>query len=466
MTRFAELTPLQKNELWAILALRHADGVGTRRARQLLDAFGTAHAAAEACLADPSAWTRERLTPPKSAAAFASGAWREAAGAEWAALKSPDARFLFFGGDAYPDCLSHLEDPPLLLYFQGDERLLRGPAVAVVGARLCTPDGLRTAALFARAFAAAGVAVVSGMARGIDRAAHIAALSGPGSSIAVLGTGIDIVYPPENADLRAALASQGLLISEFPPGTQPAPSHFPVRNRLISGLAQGVLVVEAAGRSGSLITARLAFEQGRDVFAVPGKPTDPMSEGCRDLIRRGAGTVFTADDVLRELAPLLCLEARRALAQRDREAEEAARGRKAKKRPAPEPEDIENAQDLLPQSDLPWTAPALKKNRKNGGRNAPRPPAAVEAATSEPAAAEPAETEPAKAAANSRKAAAPATGAEARIAGVLTAEARHIDELARELGMEAGALSAALTMMELRGLARREPGMRYALPTA
>ena len=199
----------------------------------------------------------------------------------------------------FPLGLAHLDPPPPLIWTLGDETLLHRPAVAVVGARVASAAGQRFARGLAADLGRAGFVVVSGMARGIDGAAHEASL--PTGAIAVLGGGIDDIYPPQHADLYARLAAEGLIVSESAPGYSATAKDFPRRNRLISGLARAVVVVEAEIRSGSLITARLAAEQGREVLAVPGSPLDPRAKGCNDLIRQGAALCEGIDDVLRAL---------------------------------------------------------------------------------------------------------------------------------------------------------------------
>lgn len=201
----------------------------------------------------------------------------------------------------YPRLLLEIQDPPPLLYAVGQLALVQRPALAVVGSRNATAQGARNAEQFAQAFSDAGLTIVSGLALGIDAAAHRGGLAGAGSTIAVLGTGVDVVYPRQNASLAQRIAESGLLLSEFPLGTAGAAHHFPRRNRLISGLAQGCLVVEAALASGSLITARAAAEQGREVFALPGSIHSPLSKGCHALIKQGAKLVESAEDVLAEL---------------------------------------------------------------------------------------------------------------------------------------------------------------------
>ncbi len=201
----------------------------------------------------------------------------------------------------YPQKLLNIADPPSLLFVRGDPALLERPAIGVVGSRNATPQGLRNAKQFSAALAENGLCIVSGLALGIDTAAHHGALSAGGATIAVIGTGADRVYPARNRDLALSIVERGAIVSEFPLGTPPIAANFPRRNRIIAGLSLGVLVVEAAVESGSLITARQAGEQGREVFAIPGSIHAPQSRGCHRLIREGAKLVETANDILEEL---------------------------------------------------------------------------------------------------------------------------------------------------------------------
>jgi len=205
----------------------------------------------------------------------------------------------------YPALLAHIYDPPVILWVRGRPAELDRPCVALVGARAASAGGLEAARELAYGLAAQGVVVVSGLARGIDSAAHQGALEAGGTTVAVLGSGIDCIYPPEHLELASRIAQRGALASEFPPGTRPLRGHFPLRNRLISGLSRAVVVVEAAERSGSLITARCALEQGREVMAVPGSATSGRNRGAHALIRDGAKLVETADDILEELPGLV-----------------------------------------------------------------------------------------------------------------------------------------------------------------
>ncbi len=218
---------------------------------------------------------------------------------EWASQAGQ--QIITLADDAYPKALLEIPDPPTLLYVRGRAELLAMPAIAIVGSRNATPQGEANARNFAGALAAHGYAITSGLALGIDAAAHRGALEADGATIAVIGTGADRIYPARNQQLARDVAENGVIVSEFPLGTPASASNFPRRNRIISGLSRGILVVEAAVESGSLITARLAGEQGRDVFAIPGSIHSPQSRGCHRLIRQGAKLVETAQDILEEL---------------------------------------------------------------------------------------------------------------------------------------------------------------------
>ena len=289
-----------RKEFWAVLALRHCRGLGARSRARLLKTFGSAYQA----LQSRDAWKKAGLSR-RQADEMAGESWRTEARKEWNQAGKFNVRILLWGDSQYPERLRELPDAPILLYCRGDISLLRAPAIAIVGSRHATKHGCDVAAHISRRLAACGIAVTSGMAQGIDRAVHEAALKETGKSIGVLGTGIDKIYPRDNKELFARMSGEGLLLSEFPPGAQPLATHFPIRNSIISGLSLGVLVIEAAGRSGSLITARLALEQNRDVFAVPGQALDAHSVGCQDLVRQGARPVFSAEDILRDLADQL-----------------------------------------------------------------------------------------------------------------------------------------------------------------
>lgn len=217
-------------------------------------------------------------------------------------LSQPNCHLLTWTDESYPTLLREIPDPPLMVYVRGKPEILNWPQLAMVGSRHPTPGGVENARRFAESLATAGIVVTSGMALGIDGASHRGALAAGGASVAVLGTGVDRVYPRDHRALAHEIASHGALVSEFPLGAPPRRDHFPRRNRIISGLSLGVLVVEATVRSGSLITARLAGEQGREVFAVPGSIHAPQSRGCHQLIRQGAKLVESVEHIVEELA--------------------------------------------------------------------------------------------------------------------------------------------------------------------
>ena len=297
---------MQSQELQAWLRLTLTPGIGNGAARKLLAAFGSAEA-----IFEQSSATLQTLGSGKLAGALRTEPgnlagqlqttldWLQGAG---------DRHIATLGDAAYPAALLDIEDPPLMLYMLGT---LAGDtdiaiktistSLAIVGSRNPTPQGESNARQFAKAFGGAGICVVSGLALGIDGAAHDGALLGGGSTIAVVGTGLDRVYPKQHLALAHRIASCGMMISEFPLGTPPLTGNFPKRNRIISGLSRATLVVEAALQSGSLITARLAAEQGKDVFAIPGSIHSPQSRGCHALIKQGAKLVEVAQDVLEEL---------------------------------------------------------------------------------------------------------------------------------------------------------------------
>ncbi len=292
---------IDPDELGAWLRLLETPGVGRESARKLLAAFGSPHAVIAASTA-----ARRDLVGSIQAGALATEP--EPLGAlvamtlDWLRADAVEPRAVITLGDPrYPRALLEGADPPLLLYAQGRFELLQIDAIAVVGSRNPTPQGADNARAFSSHLSDAGLTVVSGLALGIDAAAHTGGLEGTASSVAVVGTGLDRVYPRRNLRLAHRLAERGLIISEYAPGTPALPPNFPMRNRIIAGLARGTLVVEAALKSGSLITARLANEAGREVFAIPGSIHSPQSRGCHALIKQGAKLVETARDILEEL---------------------------------------------------------------------------------------------------------------------------------------------------------------------
>lgn len=279
---------------WLRLSL--VPGLGNTGLRKLLAAFGSPEGVLNASRSELA-----RHVADSVAAAIREGAAEGDVDAALAWLEQPGNHVVTLADAAYPQLLLQMPDPPLLLYVKGRVELLSRPSLAIVGSRHATAQGLANAESFARAIADAGLTIVSGLALGVDAAAHRGGLAGAASTLAFLGTGIDLVYPARNRKLAHALAERGALVSEFPLGTKPLAGHFPRRNRLISGLSLGCLVIEAAAESGSLITARLAAEQGKDVFAIPGSIHSPLAKGCHALIKQGAKLVESAADVLEEL---------------------------------------------------------------------------------------------------------------------------------------------------------------------
>lgn len=283
-------------DLEAWLTLSFAPGLTHEAFRQLLVAFRgpqeiLAASRAELSKAVPDRAVRAVLAEPSHELLEKTAQW----------LEDPANHIVTLGDATYPQALLYVGDPPPLLYAKGRVELLNAPAFAIVGSRNATQQGIAHAESFGRALSDAGLTIVSGLALGIDAAAHRGGLAGAASTVAVVGTGLDIVYPARNRDLAHDIALRGCLVSEFALGMAPVASNFPRRNRLISGLAQGCLVVEAALSSGSLITARLANEQGKDVFAMPGSVNSPLTKGCHNLIKDGAKLAETAEDILSEL---------------------------------------------------------------------------------------------------------------------------------------------------------------------
>ena len=290
--------------LKAWLALSLTRGVSGESARRLLKEFGSPDAIFAASGASLKAIVKTGV-----ATEITKGYTEETVAPVLSWLEDNNNHIVTLADKEYPQALLNIPDPPILLYVKGRLDLLNSTAMAIVGSRNATPQGSSNAEAFAKSLSDAGLCIISGMAHGIDAAAHRGALHGQGSSIAIIGTGMDKVYPAANRDLAHSLAQQGTLISEFPLGTPPLASNFPRRNRLISGMSIGCLVVEASLQSGSLITARLAAEQGRDVFAIPGSIHAPQSKGCHTLLKQGAKLVESAQDILEEISGLLPIAA-------------------------------------------------------------------------------------------------------------------------------------------------------------
>ena len=439
----------RRNEFRAALALKHTPQLGPRSWKGLLEACDGAYGAYRL----NGHWPREVRPTLPAIEAFRAGDYREAAAAEFEAASRLRLDVVLWTDPDYPERLRHIIDPPLFLYCAGRRDLLRGPSVAVVGSRRCSTRGLALASRICEGLSAAGVTVVSGMAKGIDRQGHLSGLAGPGSSIAVLGTGLDVVYPLANKDLFQRLCAEGLVLTEFAPGTPPLAAHFPYRNRIVSGLSLGVVVVEAALRSGSRITARLGLEQGREVYAVPPPGEGDVSLGCDELVEQGARSVTSAGEVILDLAALI-----KADAKRMREARAAA-----------------------PRTQLPLDAVFAPPAEEGGGGSdygggdgadgAGLVDLAVAGEAAAAAQAEPPESQPRGSDATSPMMAAsspsPALGDDpdqrAVIERLADGEQTHIDQLARDLGWDVGRLSRTLTVMEVLGLVRQWPGMRYGL---
>jgi DNA processing protein len=287
---------MQSAELEAWLRLGLIPRLGPVTFRKLLSEFGDPDSALGA-----STNMLEKVVGRGLATAIGDGPDRDLLSSTLDWISREKNQLLTLADSAYPKTLLEISDPPPLLYIKGNSELLKNDALGIVGSRSATPQGISNAEAFASELSDSQFTIISGLALGIDAAAHRGGLNGRNSSIAVVGTGLDIVYPARNRKLAHDLSDRGLIISEFPLGTKPVAANFPRRNRLISGMSRGVLVIEAAVKSGSLITARYALEQGRDVFAVPGSIHSTLSKGCHALIKQGAKLVETAEDVLSEL---------------------------------------------------------------------------------------------------------------------------------------------------------------------
>lgn len=393
-------------EFFSCLALRHTPGLGPRSWKSILSAYESVFDA----VSDARNWAARKVLPRNRADVFLQEPWRPEAEAEYRAARAAKVSLITWFDPRFPARLKEIPDPPILLYFRGDLSLLGNPAVAVVGARECTLLGLQSAERISADLSRFGVTVVSGLAAGIDRQAHQSALAHVGSSIAVLGAGLDIHYPPENEDLRRALEAKGLVVTEFGPGTRPEARNFPFRNRIISGLSLGVLVAEAAARSGSLITARLASEQGREVFALPGPLGQPTFAGCHKLIKQGAALVESAEDIIRTLRFQFAAELTKVPASLPSEPEAEAAGKPS-------------AAARIAASPAPPPPPREPK---------PLPDDLTES--------------------------------ERSLLGQLSADGKtHIDTLIQALMIDSAAASRRLLVLEMRGLVRQWPGMYYSL---
>jgi len=287
------------DEIWACLALSKASSLGCKTWQKILEVFRTpAHA-----LANSSQWSEMGLVNSSQAKKILSGQWEPEARQEFERIQSGLEKVLIWSDPEYPEHLRHIAGPPILLYYAGDISLIKSPCLAVVGSRNSSAYGREMTSRICRELSGKGITIVSGFAEGIDREAHRAALAGPGSTVAVLGTGIDLIYPAINQDLWKHIRDQGLILTEFPRGTRPEAHNFPYRNRIISGLSLGVVVMQAEIKSGSMLTAGYALDQNREVFALPGQVNIDNFTGCNHLIRQGAMLIRTAQDILEALQP-------------------------------------------------------------------------------------------------------------------------------------------------------------------
>ena len=413
-----------QKEFFACLALKHIPRLGPKAWKRLFVHYGSAYDAVQ----DASSWPSLELSSKAVARKCKDEVWRVKAEEEYKAATNAEMDVVTWFDPRFPSSLKHLEDPPAMLYVSGDTTLFKNPGVAVVGARQCTALGLAAAGRISTQLSKIGITVISGLALGIDRQAHLGGLKGISSSIAVLGCGLDISYPFDNLDVRRALDAKGLVITEFGPGVEPRGHHFPFRNRLISGLSLGVLVAEAAHNSGSLITARLAGEQGKDVFALPGPISQPTFTGCHRLIKQGAALVESAGDIIEIL---------RYDFARELEA-------------VPDPKPIK-AEEEIDSSESVVKKTAKKKTKRTGkkAKNKSQPKV------------KPEETARKRPGAVQRKSMV-LNEEEREIMTVLDqTDKMHIDALGRLLDWDSPKVSKVLLMLEMRGAVQQLPGMWY-----
>ncbi|BCS86923.1 DNA-processing protein DprA [Pseudodesulfovibrio sediminis] len=404
-------------DFFACLALKHTPRLGPKVWRELFQHYPSAYEAVQ----DAAAWPALGLATAAQASKCQAEVWREKAEVEYRAALKKKMDVVTWFDPRFPASLKEIPDPPAMLYIRGDVSLFRNPGVAVVGARECTPLGLETAGRISAQLSRIGVTVISGLALGIDRQAHLGGLKGVGSTIAVLGCGLDVEYPADNMDVRLSLDTKGLVVTEYGPGVTPRAGYFPVRNRIISALSLGVLVAEAAHNSGSLITARLAGEQGRDVFAVPGPIGQPTFTGCHRLIKQGAALVESANDIVE----ILRYDFARELAH------------------VPDPTSgmNENGVDL--------EEAVVKKKAKPKAKSV-EPPAPVRRRPPQ-----------------ADREAMSLTEDEKKVLGLLDQKDKmHIDALGRALDWDSPVVSRILLMLEMRGAVQQLPGMWYLVREA
>ncbi len=298
-TALSRLDEQERKEFWACLAMRYAKGLGSSSASKAVRHFGSAYDAVQ----NTQEWYTIGLGD--KAKFLDNDEWRTLASIEWENCKDLDAHIILWNSKDYPIDLRNVQEAPPMLYAHGDLSLINKPCIGIVGSRSCTKAGVEIGEYIATALSLCGFTVASGMARGIDRVAHIGGMKHVGSSIGVLGSGIDMTYPEHNSDLFYDMRKNGLLLSEFPPASHPDPRNFPKRNRIISGISQGVVLIEAGRKSGTIITAYKANEQGRNVYAIPGAFGSAKYFGCQQIIRHGAKAIFDVEDILVDILPLI-----------------------------------------------------------------------------------------------------------------------------------------------------------------
>ncbi|WP_027179974.1 DNA-processing protein DprA [Maridesulfovibrio bastinii] len=411
-----------REEFFACLALRHTPGLGPKSWSEILNSYTTAYEALKDC----RSWADRGFTSESVAHAAEKELWRKKAESEYKEALKQGFGILPWTHFSFPESLKKISDPPPYIYYYGNPELLKNPSVAVVGSRKCSDSGLAVAGRLSFELSSCGITVVSGFARGIDARVHEEALKRIGSTIAVLGTGLDVVdYPSGSVELREKIIENGLMISEFVPSTRPYAGNFPFRNRIISALSAGVIVAEASVKSGSLITARLAGEQGREVMAVPGPPGDARFSGCLKLIKEGAALVESVEDVLCTIG--YALDSSGNFSEKD-----AGISGGSSLKPAPE---------VKPHFNIsaPGSTGTLRK--KSGMRN--QNDNAVE------------KKEPDTKDLNADQLA---------FVGALKESGKlHIDELSRMLEWEGGKTGGVALELEVRGVIARYPGMYYSL---
>nr|WP_321514448.1 DNA-processing protein DprA [uncultured Pseudodesulfovibrio sp.] len=406
-----------RKEHFACLALKHTPRLGPKVWRELFAHYECAYDAVQ----DAAAWPLYSLANKGVAQKCVTEVWREKAENEYRATIQADMDVVTWFDPRFPERLKHIPDPPAMLYVSGDISLFNNPGVAVVGARECTRLGLETAGRISAQLSKIGITVVSGLALGIDRQAHLGGLKGVGSTIAVLGCGLDIDYPLDNVDVRREIDRCGLVVTEFGPGVGPRGGHFPVRNRIISGLSLGVLVAEAAHNSGSLITARLAGEQGKDVFAVPGPIGQPTFTGCHRLIKQGAALVESASDIVEILRYDFARELEMVPDIPPVVSEEDMSAGPAKVRKMITPKAPNNGNAISP--------PSSRKRPLQADREAME-----------------------------------LTDDEKKVLALLDATDKvHIDVLGRKLCFDSATISKVLLILEMRGAVQQLPGMWYVV---